>query len=123
LDHDRDESFEAAEDGAMDDNRHVFTVIGTDILQAETLWKLVIQLDRSALPFAPDGIGDIEIDFRPIEGAVTFIQGVTLPGLVQSGFELAFCRVPGFDFTQEFRWPCRKLRLVHQSEITVNFLY
>ena len=58
LDEDRDEALEAAEDGAVDDDGAVALVVLADVLEAEALGLLEVQLDRRALPLAADRVGD-----------------------------------------------------------------
>ena len=39
---------------------------------------LVVELDRGALPLAPDRVGDVEVDLRAVERAVLLVDGVGL---------------------------------------------
>ena len=83
LDEHRDEALEAAEDGPMDDHRPVVGVVGARVLQIEPLRQLVVELDRRALPLPADRIRDVEVDLRPVERAVAFVERVGLPGLLE----------------------------------------
>src|SRR4030095_16858600 len=76
LDQDGDKPFEAAEDCTVNDDRPVLGVVGADVLQVEVLRLLIIELNRRALPFAPDRIRDVEIDLRSVERSVAFVQRV-----------------------------------------------
>ena len=70
LDQDRDEPLEAAENRPMDDDRPMLGVVGAGVFQIESLRHLVVELDRRALPLAADGVGDVEVNLRPVEGPV-----------------------------------------------------
>ena len=70
----RDEPLEAAEDGPMDDHRPMLGVVGADVLEVELLRQLVVELDRRALPLPADGVGDVEVDLRPVERAVALVD-------------------------------------------------
>ncbi len=80
LDQQRHEPLEAAEDGAVDDHRPVLGVVRARVLQVEALRHLVVELDRRALPLAADGVGDVEVDLRAVEGAVALVDRVGLAG-------------------------------------------
>ena len=47
-----------------------------DVFQVEVLRLLVVELNRRALPFPADRVGDVEIDLRPVERAVAFVERV-----------------------------------------------
>ena len=49
-----------------------------DVLQIEPLRQLVVELDRRALPLPADRVGDVEVDLRPVERAVAFVERVGL---------------------------------------------
>ena len=74
LDQDRDEPLEAAEDRPVDDDRPVLGVVGADVFQVEALRRLVIELDRRALPLPADRVGDVEVDLRAVERAVALVE-------------------------------------------------
>ena len=81
LDEDGDEALEAAVDRPVDEHRAVLRVVGADVFQSEPLGHLVIELDRRALPLPADGVGHVEVDLRPVKGAVAHVQLVCLSGL------------------------------------------
>ena len=75
LDKQRDEPLEAPEDRAMDQHRRVLGVVGADILQAEALRHLVVELNRGALPAAAERVGHVQVDLRPVEAAIPLGDG------------------------------------------------
>ena len=81
----------------------VLRVVGADVLQAEPLRHLVIQLNGRALPLAADRVGDVEVDFRPVERPVAFVQRVRLPGVFERRLELCLGRIPRRDLAEELR--------------------
>jgi hypothetical protein len=70
LDQDPDEALEGAHERAVDHGRAVLGVVGAGVLQGEALGHVVVELDRSELPRAPDRVGHVQVDLRPIERAV-----------------------------------------------------
>ena len=83
----RQEPLKTAKNCTVNDDRPVFRVVGADVLQVEPLRQLVVELNRSALPLAADGVGNVEVDLGTVECAVTLVDGVRLPGRLQSLFE------------------------------------
>src|SRR5215471_5419905 len=67
LDQDRDEPFETSENSPVNDNGPVLRVIGADVFQIEPFRELVVELDRGALPFAADGVGEAEINVPAVD--------------------------------------------------------
>src|SRR5207253_11123039 len=94
LDQDGDEPLEAADDGPVDDYGPVLRVVRADVLQIEVLRLLVIELDRGALPFPAQRVGNVEVDLRTVEGAVLRIQFVGQLRTIERGLELRFRVVP-----------------------------
>src|SRR5262245_32011118 len=90
LDENRNEAFEAAENGPMNDDRLMLGVVRPGIFQAETLRNLIIELNRRTLPLATDRVGDVEIDLGPVEGAVALVQAIGLSGLFERLLKLRF---------------------------------
>ena len=83
LDQNRNESLEAAENGTVDHHRPVLGVVGADVFQVEVLGLLVVELDRRALPLSANRIGDIEVDLRPVERAILFVDRIRQPGVLE----------------------------------------
>ena len=73
LEQQRHEPLEAAENRAVNDDRLVLGIVGADVLQAEPLRDLVVELDRRALPLPADGVLDVKVDLRAVE--VAFFGG------------------------------------------------
>ena len=85
LDQDRDEPFEGAIHRPMNDHRPMLVVVFPDEAQVETLRGRVVELDRAELPGPADGIGDVEVDLRTIEGAIAFLEFVRESRRLQRG--------------------------------------
>src|SRR3989338_7075718 len=49
--------------------------VGPGIFQLEALWQREIALDRPALPAAAQDIVDLDVDLRPVERALTRMEG------------------------------------------------
>src|SRR5688572_10160205 len=122
LDEQRDEPLEAAVNRAVDDHRLVFLVVGAGVFEAEPRRHLIVELNRRALPLAPDRVGDVEVDFRPVERAVAFIDAVVHAGRGQAALELGFGVIPGRALAQILLGPRRQLHLIGEPEVAVDAL-
>src|ERR687898_439370 len=94
LDEDRDESLEAAEDRAMDDDRTMLGIVGPRVLQIEIFGLHVVELYRRALPFAADRVRDIEIDLRSVKRAILLVDRVAHAGALERRLELRLGVLP-----------------------------
>ena len=70
LDQDADEALERAEDRAVQHHRPVPRTVLADIGGVEALGQHVVELQRAALPGAADGVLEVELELRAIEGAL-----------------------------------------------------
>src|SRR5689334_16555251 len=102
LDQYRDEPLETAEDRAVDDYHAVLGVVRADVFQVEPLGHHVIELNRRALPLSSNGIGDVEVDLRAVEGAVLRIQCVLEACALERGAQLRLRMIPRRHVTKEF---------------------
>ena len=109
LDQQRDEPLETAENRPVNDDRLMFGVVGPDVLQAEALRNLVVELDRRALPPPADGVGDVEIDLRAVEVAAARVERIRLLGLVERQPELSLGMIPRRVFAQPVAGTRRQL--------------
>ena len=60
----------------MDHDRTVFLAIFADVSHVETFRHEHIELDGTALPGTADGVFQVEVQFRAVEGAVAFVDDV-----------------------------------------------
>ena len=49
------------------------------VLEVEALGQVEVALDGRALPPAADGVGDLDVDLRPVEGAAALVHLVVPP--------------------------------------------
>src|SRR5213076_731079 len=68
------EALEGSEQRTVDEQRLMLGVIGTRIGECEALGHGIVELYRPELPRAPDRVGHVQVDLRPIEGAVAGVQ-------------------------------------------------
>ena len=85
LGHDPEKPLQRTEDGAVDHDRPLLAAVGGDVVELEPFRQVEIQLDRGALPHPADGVFDLEVDFRSVEGTAAFIDFVG-PTLALQGF-------------------------------------
>ena len=90
LDEEPDETFHGSERGAVDHDRAMGGVVGTDVAEVEALGEIVVDLDGAELPFAADDVFDDEVDLRAVERGFAWFLGVVDPedldGLTEGGF-------------------------------------
>ena len=77
------------EDGAVNHDRPMLGVVLADVRELEALRLRVIELDGAELPRPPDGVGDLELDLRPVEGAVARVDVVASTPFFFSAFSRA----------------------------------
>ncbi len=70
LDQDTDETLDGTEAYTVDHDRTMLLAVCADVLQLETLRKLEVKLDGTALPGSADRIYQMEVDLRTVECAV-----------------------------------------------------
>src|SRR5690242_21273568 len=54
----------------MDHHRPMLGVVGAGVAELEALRHLEVELAGAALPGAAQRVGDVEVDLRPVEGAL-----------------------------------------------------
>ena len=123
FDEECDESLETPEDGSVNDDRAVFSVILTDVLELKALGKLVVQLDRCTLPVSPDGVHDVEVDLRTVKVSLSLGNAVGLSRAFQGLLELVLGLVPCLGGAQEGLWSCREFDRKLKLEICIDLLH
>ncbi len=84
LDEDADEPLQRAVDRPVDRHRPDLLAGLVDVRQVEPLGQhRQVGLDRRHLPLAPEGVVDVDVDLRRVEGAVFRFDLVGHPGLVE----------------------------------------
>jgi len=143
LGQDTQESLEATNDSAVNDNRAgtasrklirvslalgllLFSGMGLlvgHILELEVDWCLVVQLDGCTLELSLKGIGNSDIDLGTVEGTITLVDGpVITHKLGQSLLQLLLGEIPGADLTHVLLGPGRQLQLEAKTEQTIDRL-
>ncbi len=69
-------------------------VVGADVAELEALGQRVVELDGAELPGTADGVGDLELQLRAIEGSLAGIDVVVDAILLQGVLETALGVVP-----------------------------
>lgn len=101
FDEDTDETLIGAEDGAMDDDGTCDGIIGGDVFELEAFGELEVELDGCALDLPPEGVGECDIDFWAVEGAIFRFEVVVDMILRESACEGVFGFIPEFDIAHE----------------------
>ena len=84
---------------------------------------LVVELDRRALPFPPDRVGDVEVDLRAVERPVAFVQRVRLARSLERGLELRLGVVPRLHRAQKFGRTRGELASGVRAEVGIHPLH
>src|SRR5260370_916740 len=89
LDQDAEEALDGAEQGAVDHERLMLGAVVGDVLQAEARGEVEVELHGGELPGTADGVDELHIDFRAVEGRFAFhffVRNVhALHGVSESG--------------------------------------
>ena len=75
----------------MQHHRLFAGIVLCHVLHLETLREVEVDLDRTALPFTPERIGDLHIDLRPVEGTAALVDRIRQVVLLKRIFE-PLCR-------------------------------
>ena len=94
LDEHADEALEGAHQRAVDHHRAVLGVVGARVGEVEALGHHVVELDGAELPRAADRVGHVQVDLRPVEGAVALVDLVLEPAVVERLLQRAPRRGP-----------------------------
>ena len=109
LDENRVEALEGPEHGAVNHHRAVLRPVGSDVAQVETLRKIVVQLNRSQLPAPTDRVANLEVDLRPIEGSIAFVDLVLDSSALEGVGQRALRPIPHLVAADALLGPRRQL--------------
>ena len=102
-------------------DRPVAAAVFAHVFGVQPLGQHEIDLQCAALPLPADGVGELEVEFRPIERPVARIQRVPDPGLLHRAPERRFRPVPGLVGSRADFRPIGKPRLhLLETEVPVN---
>ena len=90
------------------------------VAEAEAAWKHKVQLNGSALMRSSNGIVQLDIDLGSIERAVSWVDLPLLSEAIKCLGQLLFCGVPAIYFAEEHLWAGRELKLILETEESVD---
>mmetsp|Transcript_31552 Transcript_31552/g.71364 ORF Transcript_31552/g.71364 Transcript_31552/m.71364 type:complete len:293 (+) Transcript_31552:343-1221(+) len=112
--------FNGSEDSPVDDDRPREGILLRPcvVLEIESDGKLKVELDRRALVDSIHSVHDLNVDLRPVERSVLWINlPITLSGeIVQCPLERGLGPVPHLEFSEGLLWPRAELELVRHAE-------
>ena len=120
LDQDPDEALERADQRAVDHHRRVLGVVGALVAEPEALRHLEVELDRPDLPGAVERVEHVQVDLRPVEGAVALVHDVLEPAPLERGGEGRLGDVPLLVGAELVLRPRRELDLDLEPELVVD---
>ena len=120
LDQNADKSLQATVDGPVDHDGAVALAVDAHVFQLKPFGHLEVKLQRAALPASADGIHQMEVDFRPVEGTVAFVDLVLAAVAFQRTPKGLGGNVPLLHFAHEILGSCGKLHPVRKAEHLVN---
>lgn len=94
----------------------------TLVLQVEAYRQLEVDLQGAALVLPFERVVNLDIDFGPIESAVTVVERPRLAEPIQRVFKRRLRFVPLAFRTQSIFWPGRELQFVGEAEDPIDVL-
>ena len=91
---DGEEALQGAEDRPVQHDGRAFRAVLVDVVRAESLGHVQIDLQRAALPVTSDGITQHELQLGTIERPFPRIEGVLDPGRLRGSDESLLGMVP-----------------------------
>ena len=104
----------------MDHHRAVLGVVLAGVGEPEALRHRVVELHRAELPGAPDRVRHVQVDLRPVEGAVARVELVGQPAPLQRGGERGLGLVPHLVRADAVVRPGRELQPRLEAEEVVD---
>mmetsp|Transcript_41823 Transcript_41823/g.105459 ORF Transcript_41823/g.105459 Transcript_41823/m.105459 type:complete len:239 (+) Transcript_41823:1166-1882(+) len=89
-------------------------------MEVEALRQIKIQLNGSTLIGAAKGIFNVDVNLRPIESTITFVEFPLLSSAIQSVLKHCFSLVPDLDFAKEFLRTSGQLEGVEETKLGVD---
>ena len=83
LDEDADEPLDRAVERSVDHHRLLPGAVVIDVLEPEAIGEVEVDLDRRHLPVATDRVPDVDVDLRPVERTVAFVDQVLEAGALE----------------------------------------
>src|SRR5689334_11673591 len=67
-------AFQATENGAVDHDRLLGLTVFIGVFQLKPVWQVEIELDGGTLPGPPNGVFQLEVDFRPVKCSIARVH-------------------------------------------------
>ena len=116
LGNNTDKSFDTAEYNSVYHNGTVLFTVCAGVLKLKSFGKLEVKLNSTALPGSSDTVTEMEVQFRTVECAVTFVKYIILAHIGNSSFKRFFCVFPYGFVTHMVFGHGGKLYLVGKTE-------
>src|SRR5215203_125113 len=100
----------------MNHRRPMRLVVGTGVLELESLWQVEIQLDRGTLPETADRVSELYVDLGSVERASTGVDLERDPFTFQRSQQHAFRAVPDLIVAQPFSGTRRNFEIQLEAE-------
>src|SRR4030042_1447525 len=71
-----DKALERTEESPVYRVRPVFLPVPADVVDVKPLGEVEVHLDGAALPFASNGVFDLDVNLGPVKNALTRINGI-----------------------------------------------
>ena len=124
LDENPGEAFHGAEQRAVDQDRPMVCVVSSLIGELEALGHEEVELTGPALPRAPERVGDVKVDLRPVERAAAGVQLVLTAESVQCRRQRRLGLLPLLVAPDRLRGLGRELDPnVVETEVRVELIY
>ena len=106
----------------MDHDGPVLAAVSSGVLEVEPLRHLEVQLDGSALPGPSEGVLQVEVDLRAVEGSIALVDHVVDVHGLQSVHESVGCVLPVLVGAHAVLRTGGELDVVLESEFAVHLV-
>ena len=122
LNQNTDKAFDGSKHNAVNHDRTVLFSVRPHIFRLKPHRQLEIQLNRTALPCSADRILQMEVDFRSVKSAVSFVYHIIHPCFFQSATQAFRCQLPILIAADTVFRTSGKLYMIRESELAVYFI-
>ena len=107
-----DESFDRAENNAVDHDGTMLFVVRAGVFKLESFGKLHIELNCTALPCSAETVGNVEVELRSVERAVALVDNVSLAHFGYGFFKSFRSEIPVLYVAHVVLWHCGNFNFV-----------
>ena len=93
--------------------------VGVNVLKLEVVRQLEVKLDGTALPRTAKAIGQMEVNLRTVESAITLVDHIIDTHRLKCITQALLSALPILIRTHGILWACRKLYTVWEAKLCI----